>query len=198
MGKRIRLLVVLGSVTPPGRLRRALANAVARSANEDWLDAELVDLADCRLGLVGREAEVEDDREELIARIAEADAVVFATPVYRGSFSGALKNLLDATPVEALESKPVGIVAMGASQHHFLGAERHLRDVLAFFGSLLAPVAVYLTSADFEEGVPSDRAAEALSELFGGVGSIALALPAAWSLGPEPLAARKVPVVQSS
>src|SRR5262245_42402729 len=115
MGKRIRLLVVLGSVTPPGRLRRALAKAVARSANEDWLDADLVDLADYRIDLVGREAEAEDDREGLIDQIGAADAIVFATPVYRGSLSGALKNLLDATPVEALESKPVGIVAMGAS-----------------------------------------------------------------------------------
>jgi FMN reductase len=198
MGKRIRLLIVLGSVTAPGRLRRALESAIDRSAGEDWIDAELVDLADYRLELVGREGEPDDDRAELIARIADADAVVFATPVYRGSFTGALKNLLDATPVEALESKPVGIVAMGASQHHFLGAERHLRDVLAFFGALLAPVAVYLTSADFEEGEPTARASAALGELVGGVSSIALALPAAWKLGPEPLAARKVPVVQSS
>lgn len=193
MGKRIHLLVVLGSVTPPGRLRRALANAVARSAGEDWLDAELLDLADFRLDAVGREGEAGDDREELVARLAAADAVVFATPVYRGSFTGALKNLLDATPVGALESKPVGIVAMGGSQHHFLGAERHLRDVLAFFGALLAPVAVYLISADFEDGVPGERAAESLAELFAGVGSIALALPAAWRLGPAPLAAQKAP-----
>ncbi|HZO05183.1 MAG TPA: NADPH-dependent FMN reductase [Solirubrobacterales bacterium] len=198
MGKRIRLLILLGSVTAPGRLQRALADAVARSGAENWIEAELIDLADYRLDFVGRPGEAEDDREQLVEAVAEADAVVFATPVYRGSMSGALKNLFDLLPVEALESKPAGIVAMGASAHHFLGAERHLRDVLSFFGALQAPVAVYLTSADFDEGVPTERAEAALDELFAGVGSIAMALPTAWQLGPQPLAARKVPVVPTS
>jgi len=198
MGKRIRLLIVLGSVTAAGRLQRALAEAVARSGAEDWIEAELIDLADYRLDFVGRPGEAGDDREQLVEAIGDADAVVFATPVYRGSMSGALKNLFDLLPVEALESKPVGIVAMGASAHHFLGAERHLRDVLSFFGALQAPVAVYLTNADFEEGIPTERAEAALGELFAGVGSIAMALPSAWQLGPQPLAARKVPVVPTS
>jgi FMN reductase len=57
--------------------------------------------------------------------------VLLATPVYRGSLTGTLKNLLDHVPVGALQGKPVGIVAMGATDHHFLGAERHLRDVAA-------------------------------------------------------------------
>lgn len=66
----------------------------------------LLDLAELQLGFVGA-----------------ADAVVFATPVYRGSMTGALKNLFDALPVSTLEGKPVRLVAMGASRHHFLGAE---------------------------------------------------------------------------
>ena len=82
-----------------------------------------------------------------------------ATPVYRGSMTGTLKNLLDHVPVEALRDKPVAIVAMGASDHHYLGAERHLRDVLAFFGALVVPTACYLSSRDFEDGVPGARAA---------------------------------------
>jgi hypothetical protein len=54
-----------------------------------------------------------------------------------------------------LFAKPTGIVSMGATLHHFLGADRHLRDVLAFYGALVAPVSVYLTSSDFVDGVPS-------------------------------------------
>ena len=42
--------------------------------------------------------------------------MLLASPVYRASFTGALKNLLDLTPVEALRAKPVGIVAMGATR----------------------------------------------------------------------------------
>ena len=40
---------------------------------------------------------------------------------------------------------------MGATQHHFLGVDWHLRDVLAWFGALVVPTSVYLVSADFVE-----------------------------------------------
>jgi FMN reductase len=160
------VLVVLGSVTPPGRLHAALAGAVARAG--DRADARLIHLADRVIAPAdGRPPdELNDDTAAVVAAIAAADVVVFATPVYRGSLTGTLKNLLDQVPVGTLRGTPVGIVAMGATQHHFLGAERHLRDVLAFFGALVAPVAVYLTSADFADGEPRESAREALDELI--------------------------------
>lgn len=184
----LKIAVILGSVTPPGRLRRALAGAIdAFSA----ADAELLDLGEHRVSFAdGRDpATLGDDTGILVARIDEADAVLFATPVYRGSLSGALKNLIDHVPVAALEGKPVGIVAMGASDHHFLGAERHLRDVLSFFGARLTPVAVYLTSADFDaDGEPGERARNQLEGLLGTVA--AAARPEAAPVKPRPLAAR--------
>jgi FMN reductase len=160
------IVVVLGSVTKPGRLRRALA---AAAAAQPGAEAELLDLAEHRVAYAdGADPDsLGDDTGLLVGRIAAADAVVLATPVYRGSLSGSLKNLIDHTPVAALHGKPVGIVAMGGSDHHFLGAERHLRDVLAFFGARTAPLAVYITSADFDaDGEPGERALDALDGLF--------------------------------
>jgi FMN reductase len=176
---RPRLTVVLGSVTPPGRLRSALEQAVARANDSGVAETTLVDLAEARVAFVdGRPPEqLRDDTAAVVAAIGGADAVVFATPVYRGSFTGALKNLLDHVPVEALEGKAVGIVAMGASDHHFLGADRHLRDVLAFFGAAVAPVAVYLTAADFADGKPCPDAAAQLDGLVTAVAALSAALP---------------------
>ncbi len=173
---RPQIAVILGSVTRPGRLRRALAVAIeALPAAE----AQLIDLGELRVSFAdGSDPEsFGDDTGALVGRIGAADAVVFATPVYRGSLSGALKNAIDQTPVGALHGKPVGIVAMGASEHHFLGAERHLRDVLAFFGARQAPLAVYLTSADFDElGEPGERALQELATLFAELGRMVAAL----------------------
>jgi hypothetical protein len=50
----VRLLVVLGSVTPPGRLRRALEEAIARAQHahrqdDPEIEIELIDLAEQRL-----------------------------------------------------------------------------------------------------------------------------------------------------
>jgi FMN reductase len=119
------MLVIVGSATPPGRLRRAAAGAVERAG--DGVRAELLDLAEVRIVPAdGRPPDaLGDDTERVVAAIDVAGAVVLATPVYRGSLSGTLKNLLDHVPVAALQGKPVGIAAMGAIDHHFLGAERH-------------------------------------------------------------------------
>src|SRR5207245_1045816 len=87
--------------------------------------------------------------QEAVARIAGAAAVLIGAPVYRASFPGVLKNLLDITPVEALQNKPVGIVAMGGSPHHYLAVDSQLRAVLAWFGALIAPTSVYLPVGDF-------------------------------------------------
>ncbi len=120
--------------------------------------------------------DLDDDTAAAIAAVDSAKAVIFATPVYRGSLTGSLKNLFDLMPVPALQGKVVGLVAMGASDHHYLGAERHLRDVLAFFGALPLPVAVYLNGGDFEDGVPGERAETVLDQLFTGVAATAAAL----------------------
>jgi FMN reductase len=195
----LRLLVVLGSVTPPGRLRRALEDAIVRSqdtSRDDGLDLaiELIDLAEQRVSFSDGSdpARLGDDTAAVLAAVSAADALLFATPIYRGSMTGALKNVFDLLPVPALERKVVALAAMGASDHHFLGAERHLRDVLSFFGALIVPVSVYLTGADFSDGVPGECAAESLDELIAASLSLAALLGDDAQLGPRPLAARAI------
>jgi FMN reductase len=122
--------------------------------------------------------------------VASADAVVLCTPVYRGSLTGVLKNFLDHLPVEALQGTPTAIVAMGATDHHYLGADRHLRDILTFFGALVGPTSVYLTSADFTDGVPGPRAQDELAAAIDTVLELADRLRDAPPLGPPPLPSR--------
>jgi len=183
----IAITAVLGSVTPPGRLRRALAGACDRATAAGRAEVELIDLAERRVAFAdGRPpADLPDDTAAVVDALERAEAVILATPVYRGSMTGALKNLLDHVPVAALQGVPTGIVAMGGSDHHFLGAERHLRDVLAFFGALVLPTAVYLSSRDF-----SDGAAGELDALLAAAAELASARRGASPLGPTPLAAR--------
>jgi NAD(P)H-dependent FMN reductase len=172
--RALRLAAVVGSVTPPGRLHRAVEEAVER-ARPLVADAELVDLGARRISFAdGREPDgFGDDTGAVVEAVERADVLVFATPTYRGSMTGALKNVFDLLPVPALQAKVVALVAMGGSDHHFLGADRHLRDVLTFFGALATPVSVYLTGADFVDGVPGERAAQALDELIGGAVGLA-------------------------
>ncbi len=188
MTEPVRITTILGSVTPPGRLHRALTEALAR-LDPASAAIELFDLADLELGYADGRSPDQLGAGPLTEALAGADAVVLATPVYRGSLTGALKNALDLTPIPALRDTPVGLVAMGGSHHHYLGAERHLRDVLSFFGALVLPTAVYLSSRDFSDGVPGDRAAGELDALLAAAVTLGVARRGAEPLGPPPLAA---------
>ena len=184
-----RLVAVVGSVTPPGRLTQAVGLAVQIAAARPGCSAALVNLAEHRIAFAdGRPLDrLGDDSARVVGAISAADAVLLASPVYRGSFTGALKNLLDLAPVEALRNKPVGIVAMGATLHHYLGVDWHLRAVLAWFGALVLPTSVYLESAHFKDGELADAAARAaLSDLVTGL--CTMAGVAREALGPPPLA----------
>jgi FMN reductase len=190
-----KLTAVLGSVTPPGRLLKAL-NAMTASgrAADPALEIDILNLADERIAFAdGRAPEVyNDDTPSAINRIVTADIVVLASPVYRASFTGALKNLLDHLPVEALMGKPCGIVAMGATAHHYLGVEWHLRDVLTWFGAIVPPTGVYLSSADFVDGNLVDRASADLTALAHALIRLQTISPGSGKpLGPLPLAARR-------
>jgi FMN reductase len=184
------LVAVLGSVTPPGRLHRAVGEALDRLAARTAVATRLVDLAAVRIAPAdGRPPQdLGDDTADVVEAIAAADAVLLATPVYRGSLTGSLKNLLDHVPVPALRDTPVAIASMGATDHHLLGAERHLRDVLSFFGALVAPNAAYLTSADFADGVPTERVAQRLDPLLDAIVALTDGMGGR-PLGPPPLAA---------
>jgi FMN reductase len=182
------IVALLGSVTPPGRLSSAVSAALTR-ASADGKSTKFLDLGALTVGYAdGRPIDqLTDDSAALVKGMCDAGAVILATPVYRGTLTGALKNALDLLPIEALQGKPVGIVAMGATLHHYLGAESHLRDILAWFGAISLPTGVYLSSADFSDGVLSDKAAANIDDLISAAASIAAALDGV-SLGPTPLA----------
>lgn len=188
----LKVVSVLGSVTPPGRMHRALGEALDRAENVGGVDVDRIDLAELSIGFADGTPldRLEDDSADTIGRISRADAVVLASPVYRGSLTGALKNLLDLTPVDALRGKPVLIVAMGATDHHSLGVERHTRDLLGFFGALPLPVDVYLTSADFRDGLPTEDAAGRLDQGLKGLVALTRATGGLGEFGPDPLITR--------
>jgi len=183
-----KIVAILGSVTPPGRLHRAVESGLASIAGTE---TELFDLAKYRIGFADGTPldRLTDDSAAIVGKIAAADGVLIASPIYRASFTGSLKNLLDLVPVEALQNKPVAIVTMGATTHHYLGADWHLREILSWFGALTLPTSVYLSSSDFADGQPVESAQADLAALCAGLAQVATT---GWKVpGPKPFAARR-------
>jgi FMN reductase len=192
MAELPRLLMLIGAATPPGRLAAAIAAAAeAVRGGAGDIDVDVMNLAQTAIDTCdGRPLDgYGEGTRHAVHRIAAAGAVLIAAPVYRASFPGVLKNLLDIVPVEALQGKPVGIVAMGGSAHHYLAVDTQLRQVLGWFGALVAPTGVYLTGADFQDGaLTSESARKDLAALADTLMLLRRLDPGL--LGPPPLAAK--------
>jgi NAD(P)H-dependent FMN reductase len=105
----------------------------------------------------------------LRARVARADAVVLATPVYHGSFSGLLKNALDHLTGDAFARLPVGVLAAAGGPRSGSGVCDQLRSVIRAMGGWSTPTQVGLCGADIVDGQPGaalrKRAAAMVAEL---------------------------------
>jgi FMN reductase len=187
----VKFVVVVGAATKPGRLAKAMAY-LAERAGKAADSVQVVDLSQAGVEICdGRPLEQYGaDTQAAVAAIQAADAVVFGSPVYRATYPGVLKNLLDHLPVQALRDKPVGIVAMAAGNHHYLGVDSQMRFVLAWFGALTLPNSVYLTNGDFEDGeLTSDSGRADLDGLVASAEHFASKL-GGQEFGPVPLAAK--------
>ena len=83
-------------------------------------------------------------------QVAEADALVIATPVYKAAYSGLLKTFLDLLGQTALKGKLVLPLATGGSPHHMLALDYALRPVLQSLGARHILPGIYAT----DQGVP--------------------------------------------
>ena len=178
------LLGIVGSVSADSRTRTAV-ELVLEASDEYGVETELLHLADYDLATAdGRGIDnYEGDTADALALIVEADAYVVGTPVYRGSYSGVLKNLLDMVPrgqwqgdVAPFENAAVGLLATGATDHHFLAVDQELRPAFAFFGAHTVGGAAYATDDDFEDG---DLVEETIRERLATLGEATVELAAA-------------------
>jgi chromate reductase len=89
---------------------------------------------------------------DLRARIAEADALLIATPEYNASIPGQLKNAVDwaSRPVRAgaLWGKPVVVIGASTGLYGGVWAQAELRKVLATAGARVVDAEVAVSRAD--------------------------------------------------
>jgi FMN reductase len=72
---------------------------------------------------------------QAVGRVAAAQVIVVATPVYKAAYSGVLKVFLDLLPQDALKGKTVLPLATGGSPNHMLALDYALRPVLQSLGA---------------------------------------------------------------
>lgn len=146
-----KIVGISGSVRRPSRTTALVQNIL------DGLDdrgavhlLELVDEAPHLFSaltgatLSGRAAAV-------VELVQSADLLVVGSPVYRASYTGALKHLFDLVDYRALQGAPVVLAATGGTPLHGLMIEHQLRPLFGFFGARTIPTSVYALDTDFDD-----------------------------------------------
>lgn len=185
----LKLLAINGSLTPPpSRTRVVLDVALAAVRAADYtVETDVLELRDFNLEFCdGRPLDhYNDDTQRALAMVAAADVYLVATPIYRASYTGALKNFFDLIPndpdgSDPLRGKVVGLLATGGSYHHFLVLEHQLRPLFGFFGVHTVARAVYASSQDFDVAKqPKGKLIDELEQLGREVVSLATFLKGA-------------------
>ncbi|MBM4761840.1 NAD(P)H-dependent oxidoreductase [Bacillus sp. B15-48] len=91
------------------------------------------------------------DTKKVIELISEADAYVIGTPIFQGSFSGALKNLIDLVPPTEFKHKVMGFVATGGNHQHYLVIENQLKPIAGYLNTYVAPSFVFAHNEQFNQ-----------------------------------------------
>ncbi len=162
---KIRVLGIVGSLRKESYNRKLLQAAVELAPEGVELElAEIIDIPLFNEDVL--EAGVPDVVESFKERIAEADALLIATPEYNWSVPGPLKNAIDwvSRPIATspLQGKPAAI--MGASTGPFgtVRVQLHWRQVFAYTNTYLLPqpqVVVNMAEQKFDdEGRLTDEA----------------------------------------
>ena len=81
-------------------------------------------------------------------QVLAADALVVATPVYKGSYTGLLKAFVDPVAQTALADTPVLLAAIAGDDQHSLVIDHELRPLFGFFGAAVLPRGVYARGVD--------------------------------------------------
>lgn len=147
----LRIVGISGNVKAPSRTSALVAAMLRGIESRFGATTRHIDLADSAPALFRalRADQLDDEGLEIVRAVETADVLVVGSPVYRASYSGALKHLFDLVHFEALTGKPVVLAATGGTPLHGLMTDHQLRPLFGFFKALTLPTTVYALESDF-------------------------------------------------
>jgi FMN reductase len=124
------VLIISGSPSSTSRTERLARSIAARISARD-AKASLLDIRNLPADDLLHARFEAPSIVEATARVAAADGIVVATPIYKAAYSGLLKAFLDVLPQFALRGKVVLPLATGGTVAHVLAIDYALRPVLS-------------------------------------------------------------------
>ncbi len=155
-----RIVGLAGSFSSPSKTRALVDLAALKTAHSFGGTAASYDLTDIgpSLGTATHLGALDPLARAIVDNVLSADALIIASPVYKGSYTGLFKHLIDLLEPTAFAGKPILLAATGGGDRHALVIEHQLRPLFGFFEAASLPTGVYAGAADFTAGQPSSPA----------------------------------------
>ena len=152
MSRPLKVVALSGGTWRPSRTLVLTQALLAELAGHLPIDSHLIELGDIARPLGGAlsRQELSAEVEAELQAIEQADLLIVAAPVYRGSYPGLLKHLFDLIDLNALIDTPVLLAATGGSERHALVLDHQLRPLFSFFQALTLPIGVYGSEGDLQ------------------------------------------------
>ncbi|MGH3279112.1 MAG: NAD(P)H-dependent oxidoreductase [Trebonia sp.] len=151
-GARLRVVVVNGSPSRQSKtmgLVDVILQALGEITSVEEFRVDVYRLGPGFTGAVERD-DVTPEVEDALRRAEQADLLIAATPVFRGSYPGMFKHFFDLIDQYALADKLVLLAATGGGERHALVLEYAMRPLFGFFQAMTLPVAIFASSGDFD------------------------------------------------
>jgi FMN reductase len=147
----LSIVGISGSVSRPSRTTALVQTVLDRVQARSGIAPKLIELVDAAPILFTALTwdKLAGEPKALVRTVEQADLLVVGTPVYRASYTGALKHLFDLVHHAAFVSKPIILTATGGSHLHGLVTEHQLRPLFGFLNALTLPTAIYAVETDF-------------------------------------------------
>jgi FMN reductase len=146
-----------GNLHRPSKTRTLVETVIERIAARrtgDSVKSVVFDIIDImpELGAALGGPDLPPKLQKAIDLLANADAIVVGSPVYKGSYTGLFKHFFDLIEPQRLMGLPVVLTASGGGDRHALVVEHQLRPLFGFFSSHTIATSIYASERDFAEG----------------------------------------------
>ncbi len=157
--RAVKVVGAAGNFHRPSRTRTLVETIVERIGAAYGTAGTVYDLVDVlpELGTFVYRSNASGKTKDVLEAIEACDVLVVGTPVYKGSYTGLFKHLIDLITPERLNGVPVVLTATGGNDRHALIIEHELRPLFAFFAASTVATGVYAAEADFVDGKPASE-----------------------------------------
>ncbi len=141
------IVIITGTPTKPSRLH-GVVSYVSEQINQQGVKVHHIDVVDIPAEDLLHANWNSKVIKLAIRQIADAHAVIVATPIYKASYTGILKAFLDLIPEKGLENKVLFPIIMGGTKAHLLMMEYALKPVLSVLGANYIEAGVFIHDSE--------------------------------------------------